>query len=166
MLLTELDRSAANLLEQFATQLAAIDGFDLPETQYVVPANAPWDGPALAVELGPIVQGQPGMPIATGFIVAQVSNFTATFYVQLLREVPGLSVQGQIIEMIPDSDVMFAAGEAYMRDSSALIQAAIAVHAAFTATSPGEGFVIGPLVPLGPFGGLVGQRLSLEFSLS
>lgn len=164
MKLTSLADSAQTLLEQLAIQLAIL-GVDVPPSQYVGSGIIPWDGPSLTLYLGTIGQGQPGVPIGTSFQTAESTILWCTFYAQLLREVPSLQPGSMVGTMVPDADELGGAGALSISDAQGLTQAAIVIHQDYTATDPGQGFVIESVTPLGPDGGLAGMRLALSMSL-
>ena len=165
MKLPTLAADAQDLLEQFAQQLDDL-GVVVPPSQYVGSGIIAWDGESLTVTLGTIGQGQPGMPIGTTFIPGDVSVMWATFYVQIIRIAPALSGEGFTSDLTPSPETLGGAGQEAVNDGRALVQAAIAIHASYSATGPGEGFVIGPLMPLGPEGGLSAMRLQIDVSLA
>ena len=165
MRIDQLPAGAQNLLEQFATELAAL-GIDVPPAQYVASGTPAWDGESLTVYLGGISQGQPGAPFGGTFQVAAATVLWATFYVQILRETAALYGEGWATDMTPSAEVLGEAGLQLTGDAAALAQAAIAIHGHYLATGPGEGFVIDSVNLLDPDGGLAGSRLALHLSLS
>ncbi len=161
-----LGSAAQNLLEQFAAELAKIDGFEVPASQYVASGLVSWDGESLTVRLGSIDQGQPGAPFGGTYVGVVATQLWATFYVQILRETAGLTGEGFAPDMTPSPDVLDVYGQTALSDAGALAQAAIAVHAAYSVTGAGEGFVVGPVTPLGPDGGISGMQLAVHVSLT
>jgi hypothetical protein len=175
----QLGAAAQQLLGAFINQFEQL-GIDIPESRYVASGIVPWDGPSLTVNLGSITQGQPGIPHGVTYQPAKSTNWTASLYVQIIRPAPNLYGEGMAESMIPDADQLGRAGTQSLNDAGALTQAAVQIHGmagqrggftdtgAFTGgvTGPGEGFVIGPVIPLGPEGDLSAMRITLEFSLT
>ncbi len=163
--LLDLPGAATRILATFTTHLEAL-GVDVPERRYVAPGTLiPWDGEQLVVNLQQIQQGQPGAEIGTTY-VPQATNLQAQFSVSIVRPVPALNADGPLVAMIPDSTQIGEAGTVFMSDAAALVRAALEIHTAYALTGPGEGFVIGPCIPLGPEGGHVGYRMLITLSLS
>ncbi len=164
--LDDLPGAAEAILAAFAAQLEA-QGVDLPDRQYVAPAlMTAYDGPQLTVMLGDVSQGQPGSAYGGTFIPPQAINFQAMFIIELLRAVVSLVMDGTAAEMIPDADDLNSDGLTLMTDAAALVVAATTIRAAYTLTDPGQGFVVGPLQPVGPEGAVAGHRLQITVSLS
>ena len=164
MKLATLGASLEALLADFAAELTAA-GASVPAVQYVGAGQIPWDAESLTVYLGDIAQGQPGMPTAQSFTSATPINLSATVHVQILRAV-SVTEDGIGTINIPPMSAMNADGVQAMNDAGALLQAAIAIFAKYEVTSPGEGFVITSLTPMGPEGGLASVQLTLSVSLS
>ena len=170
--LTDLPGTAEKLLAAFVAQLEAQD-VELPERRYRAPGSMiVWDGEQMTVALMGIDQGQPGVVIAQS-MVASALSLSAQFSINLVRQVTGLQADKPFSASIPDEDVMDGDGVVMLGDAAALIRAASEIHAqdsntggkAFGVISPGESFVIGPLQPLGPEGGLAGTRLLISLSV-
>ncbi len=159
-----LAAAAENLLGLFATELTAL-GVEVPEAQYVGSGLIPWDGESLTIYLGDIGQGQPGAPFSGTPQPAAVTVLRCTIWVQLCREHPSLYDAGARL-MLPDPPALDTAGQTSVLDAASLMQAAMAIHATYSATGPGEGFAILGVQPLGPEGGLAAMRLGLDMSLA
>jgi hypothetical protein len=155
--------AAPALLAAFIKQLEA-HGVTLPERQYIAPGTIPvWDGEQLVINLQDVQRGQPGAPVAqTTLPVPTV--LAAQFSIQLVRVVPALTDGG--LEMaIPEASTIGQSGVQAIGDADALMEAAIAVQEAHTATEAGMGFAIGPLMTLGPEGGCAAVMLKVTISL-
>lgn len=159
-----LGATAQSILGAFGEQLEA-QGVTLPDRRYVAPGQGiPWDGEQFVVVLQYVQQGQPGRPMAQSFMPGSES-FTAQFAVAIVRGVPALSGEGPLGPQIPSDQELGEAGAAAMDDAQALTEAGVAVHANSTVTGLGMGFVVGPVAPVGPDGGLAGHRLLIDLSL-
>ena len=166
MKLASLGTAAETLLADFIAQLTAL-GYNVPSIQYVANGTIPWDGESLTVNLGTFVQGQPGQPFSGTFPDGGIgTNLTLAVFVQILREVPVPKDGPGNTLIMPSEPQLNASGVQAFSDAAGLVQAAIAIHASYEATDPGEGFALGDLTPLGPEGGLAGVRLALHVSLS
>jgi hypothetical protein len=163
--LPTLSTDVEALLGDFVEQFAAL-GVDPPVAQYVASGLVPWDGESLTVSLGDVNQGQPGAPYAGTYVTGVETTLAVALGVQVLREVPVISGDGYGQMMVPGAAQLNAAGLQTFSDAQALLQAAVNIHVAYEATGPGEGFAIGPLITLGPDGGLAGVRLQLHLSLA
>ena len=164
--INDLGATAEAILNAFATQLE-LQGVELPKVQYVAPGSMiAWDAPSLTVALETITQGQPGAPFGQTYQIGTVTELSASFGILLIREIPALTSEGSLDDMIPSQFVLDTAGQSILGDAANLVKAAIAIHDKYLITSPGEGFVIGPITPLGPQGGMAGHKLNLEISLS
>ena len=163
--LANLPQTAQLLLSLFEAQLTK-QGVKIPERVYVPPGALPvWDGEQLTVSLMGIGQGQPAAQEPQSFI-PQAVNYYATFSVNLVRAITMISTEGFITGEIPTAAQMGADGAVLLADAAALIQATSAVHTAYTLTTPGEGFAMEGLMPIGPAGGLAGMRVLLSFSVN
>lgn len=163
--LPDLSGTAARILAVFAEHLEAL-GVTLPDRQHVAPGAVPvWDGEQLVVHLSTIQQGQPGAEIGTTMAPTAVT-FVAQFAVTLVRSVQSLQPDGPLAAMIPGDADISADGAMVLGDAAAVIRAAAEIHGSYDLAGPGEGFVIGPLIPLGPQGGLAANRLLLALSLT
>ena len=161
-----LGEVAATLLEGFIAQLKA-QSIEVPERTYVAPGNLiPFDGEQLVVSLQDVGQGQPGSPFA-GSYVPGAEILMAQFAIALVREVPALTGEGFVNQMVPEAEELGVAGVAAVEDVSALVFSAIAIHKAHLVTEGGlQGFEVGPCSTIGPEGGLAAARLLVSVSLS
>lgn len=160
-----LGPTAEKILEAFREALIA-RGVELPETQFVAPgADIAWEAEQFTVNLISMEQGQPGRAFA-GTMVPKTTLFYATFAVNLLREVPGLSGEGHVQDMLPSPEEQQAAAFETINDAAMLALAAADVHGGYKITGPGEGFAVGPVTPFGPEGNLVGSRCLVSVSLT
>jgi hypothetical protein len=163
--LLDLPGFAEQVLSDFAAQLTG-QGISVPERQYVTPGSMiPWDGEQFTVTLMGIDQGQPGQGQAQSQVPQAVAYY-ASFSLNLIRKVPVISTEGFAAQSVPTAEDLDASGQTFIADAAALILAASRIHTAYLETPPGEGFVAGPLQPVGPEGGLAGSRLLLTVSLS
>lgn len=157
-----------NLLDDLVSELVGLD-VCVPKAQYLSPGGIiPWDEESITVYLGEIQQGQPGHPVATTYLSAIEAQFFARVFAQIVRKqtaVPGSDSFSASANM-PSVAQMTADACQAMTDAAGLLTAAQLVHASYLASSPGEGFVVGPLSTLGPDGGLAAVRIALEISLS
>jgi len=161
----DLGAVAARILARFAERLAAMD-VDLPERQYVAPGSqVPWDGEQFVVHLMQLESGHPGSPTAIPGL-PRAANIAVQFGVALVREVPALTGEVPLGEMIPDAAALGAAGAALIADASALMQVAIEIGEGYEIVDPGMGWLVGPAVTLGPEGGLAASRILLTMSVS
>ncbi|HWF25174.1 MAG TPA: hypothetical protein VG275_06995 [Solirubrobacteraceae bacterium] len=163
--LTDLSGFAARVLSAFDAQLAQ-QGVSLPSRQYVTPGSmVPWDGEQLTVSLMGIDQGRPGGTVTTS-IVPQATIFYASFSVNLIRAIPTINTEGFSAGETPTAEDLGASGGQLLDDAAQLVLAASAFHQAYLLSDPGVDFVVGPLSPVGPEGGLAGSRMLLSLSLS
>jgi hypothetical protein len=163
--LADLPGVAEQLLQDFAAQLTE-QGVTLPPRQYRTPgAMVPWDGEQFTVSLIGIDQGQPGGQV-TVTVVPQALALYAQFSLNLVRKVAILNVESFAASQVPSAAALDSSGEQLISDAQQLILAASQLHLRYQVTGPGEGFVIGPLQPVGPEGGLAGSRLLVGLSLS
>jgi hypothetical protein len=163
--LRDLPAGGREVLAAFERHLQAL-GVELPERRYVAPGNLPvWDGEQLVVNLQQVLQGQPGAPSLQPARPPQIRVFAAQWALTLVRSVPALEVDGPVAEAIPDSPEMEEAGSEALADAAALLLAAQAIHEAYELTTPGQGFSIDTVRPLGPEGGLAANQLLITISL-
>ena len=169
---TSIVEAATSLLALFVAQLTTVsldpaNAFTLPQAQFVAPgSDVSWDSESLTVWLQDIGQGQPGAQFSGTYMPASVTNLYATFNVQILRAVAGLSGGGGIDQMMPEPEALMASALVTLNDAEQLLKAAVAIHANYSFTGPGEGYVIGPITPVGPEGGLVGTRCPIQVSVT
>lgn len=171
--LANLPDAGERLLAAFVDQLE-VQGVDVPDRRYRAPGTMiVWDGEQLTVALVTIDQGQPGMVLAQS-MVASARVMFAQFSVNLVRVVASLDGEKPFGGgAVPGGDTMDVDGAASMADASALITAANQIHALdsnslgqkYGLVMPGESFVVGPLQPLGPEGGLAGHRLLVSLAV-
>lgn len=147
--------------------LGELPGFDVPVERFVaIGQQPPWDGELLAVSLLGINQGpEPGTELGMTVRPAAAVVFHAQFAVTLLRQVTILNNDGSVNEMLPTSIEMLADGEALIGDAGNLVWAATQVYQRQIVTDYGQGFVIGPCLPLNPDGGYAGTRLAIAVSV-
>lgn len=164
--LQNLAGGANQIWAAFATELEAL-GVILPERQYRAAGSMiVWDGEQFTVALMGIDQGDPGVAQGTTFIPPSAAHFHAAWSVNLVRTITTMASEGFVDMEIPTAAEQDADGVSLMGDAAALLLAAQAVHESGAVTDPGQGFVIGPLAPLGPEGGLAANRLLITLSLS
>lgn len=162
MSVLELGRKTLTLFE---AQLEA-QGVELPkDRRYIGPGVLPaWDGEQLTVNLQQLTQGRPGAPFV-GTYISGAETLQAQFAVSLVRVVPALEAEGQLEAMIPEAGELSASGEQTITDAEALMDAAVAIHAANTLVEQGKGFAIDGVSPMGPEGALACNRLLFTVSL-
>ena len=163
--LQTLPAVAEKILSLFTAELTA-QGVTVPSRRYVTPGGLiPWDTDQLTVSLMSVDQGQPGIGDTTTMI-PQAVVFYASYSVNLIRAIPVVNTEGFAGTQLPTAAELDESGQQLQTDAGALLLAAAAIHIGYTLTDPGQGFVIGPLQPVGPEGGLAGSRLMLTISLS
>lgn len=163
--LLDLPGVAEQLLSDFASQLTE-NGVALPERQYRSPGSmVVWDGEQFTVSIMTSAQGQPGIGQPHS-VVPQAVVYYATFSLNLVRAIAVINTEGMAEAEIPTADEMDEDGVSLMADASALIYAASQIHQQYLVTAVGEGFAVEGLQPVGPEGGLAGNRLLVSLSLS
>lgn len=166
MKIATLGDSMQSLLDLFVEYLPTFN-VEVPDSRYVGAGQIPWDGESLTIYLSNITAGQPGAPFGLPMQVASMLSFSATLYVQIIREISNVGTSGGSFGlMLPDTSSMGADGLAAMNDAQGLVRTAVDIFANYYATDPGEGFKIGDVSPLGPEGGLAAMRLALDISLT
>lgn len=160
MKLGDLGQASSDLLALFVAKLTPLVEF-LPESRYVSAGQIAWDGESVTVYVAEIAEEPPG-----GTFTPPTGAMSVTLYVQILREVVGLSNNGPLVGMIPNADQLNTSGMMSLNDAGALVIAAFQIHQDYSATSPGESFEIGPLQPIGPEGGFAAMRLALKLAMS
>jgi hypothetical protein len=163
MNLVGLGDSATQLLANFASQLVSL-GVDVPNLQYVNAGELAWDGDSLTLNLGSIAQGKPGSAVATSYVSPDTITTSATMYVQLLRTVDTVGIQGQRVNT-PSKTRLQKEGVVSFNDAGALMQAAINLKAKNIPVQLGIDFSIGSVMPVGPMGGMAANRLELNVIL-
>jgi hypothetical protein len=166
--LANLGATARLILDQFivAYRQLAPPGTYLPDRRYVAPGSGiPWDGEQLTVNLITIDNGQPGAPQSQPEAPYGVT-FYATFGVCLVREVPGLSLEGGAAQMTPDAREIGNAGVDLINDATLMIEAGHLMHAEYVLTNPGIPYVTGPVMTVGPEGLLAGNLLRITLQLT
>lgn len=159
MNIATLGDDVETLLEDFVTQLKALS-IPIPPLVFVGSGEIAWDGPLLAIHLVNMPPGEPNQPIGNPR-VADEYNFNTALFVTLLRQVASIG-PNSARSRTPSAKVMNAQGKASFNDAAALVLAAVEIFGAYQATTPGEGFRIVTVEPLGPQGGLAGSRLRVD----
>lgn len=167
--LADLPAVLERALDLFSSQLLG-QGVEIPERRYVQAGSMPvWDGEQMTVGLMGIAQGQPGHGYA-GTFIPEALNLYATLFVLVIRPVASIQDDGTAEMEIPTAQEQDEDGKSLAADAQALVLAASNIHRASMTgqglTGPGEGFSIDGLQPLGPEGGMAGNRLLLSISLS
>jgi len=164
--LSALGTSVSELLDAFIEELAKIPDYFMPPNQYVGAGEIPWDGEGLYVYLGATGVGQPGQPQTQNIPSTKAVFTTIGVYVMIIRPASTFGY-GSGESPLPASDTQLnAEGIQLITDAGALIKAALAIKKNHQIVSaPQAGFVIGPIVPIGPLGGLAAMRLYLELSV-
>ena len=163
MQLIGLGQSAEDLLAAFKTELVAC-GIELPKMSYIASGEIPWDGESLTLALGTIQQGQPGKNATNSARSPDNIITTATFHVMILRKCAVVGDEGTRLS-IPTRAKMNAEGIQAIDDAGALMQAGILIKANQTIVPLGVDMAIGPVLPMGPAGGLKAMSLACEISL-
>ncbi len=169
--LQNLPGGAQAIWTAFAAQLTSL-GVSLPERQYRAAGSMiVWDGEQFTVALMGIDQGDPGLAIGQSFTPPTAAHYHAAFSVNLVRHITVVSTEGFADMSIPSAVEQDADGTNLLSDAAALIIAAQQIHQQCSTqpggiVDPGQGFLIGPLAPLGPEGGLAANRLLITVSLS
>jgi hypothetical protein len=169
--LSNLPSGAKQIWTAFAAALTEL-GVSLPERQYRAAGSMiVWDDEQFTVALMGIAQGQPGVEFGGTYIPPSAATYHASFSVNLVRKITVFRDEGTGDMEIPTPEQQDSDGANLMSDGAALILAAQAIHEACSQApggivDPGQGFVIGPLAPLGPEGGLAANRLLISLSLS
>lgn len=163
--LPTLGADATQILAAYVNELTLL-GVKVPSRQLVAIGQIPvWDGAQLTVNLLGIDQGQPGRPFGGTYQPPSASVVAARFSVSLIREIPVVK-GGPRAARVPDAATMTTFGAQIIQDAAALVQASIAIHQAASITSQGQGFEVGPCVPVVPDGGLAGSVITINVSLS
>jgi hypothetical protein len=166
--LGDLPGAAQALLEQIEDALVTLQGGAfLPTNQlgsvvaYLAPGSqVAYDSAGLVVNLVTVRPGAPGQPIST-FIHWQAMTQSAQFAITLLRECSTLNDDG-----IPTPATINDDAVTSLTDAQALWQAMVDVMAGYKWTEPGVPIAIVGCDSLGPEGGLIAARLTVEVSLS
>ena len=163
--LADLGTTAERILAAFVVALEA-QGVDVPGVRFVSPgADLAWDGEQLSVNLLGIDQGGAGVPEGVT-MYPTATRFAAQFSVMLIREVPALSEDSRLENMLPSPQEAQAAAERTINDAGGMALASVAVHAQYLVSGPGEDFVVGPVAPFGPQDGLVGTRCLVTLAVN
>jgi hypothetical protein len=164
--LSALGESVSELLDAFIEQLNAIPGYLMPPSSYVGAGEIPWDGPGLYVYLGSTGVGQPGAPQSQNIPSTKAIFQTIAVYVMIIRPASTFGYGSSEMPMNVSDEQLNAEGIQLITDAGALIQAALNIKKAHQIVSaPQAGFVIGPIIPIGPLGGMAAMRLTLELSV-
>jgi hypothetical protein len=160
-----LVNAATNLLGLVSASLTEA-GVSVPARSYIAPGGSvAADGEQLVVVLSKIEEGQPGMP-GGGYNVSPMTFNSLTLAVSLLRPVPTIKngTAGKV--SIPSASQLNAAGTLMMTDSIALWNAARSIKAnpSLLGLAPNQPFVLGPLTPYGPDGGIAGHTMEMAWS--
>lgn len=151
--------AAQALLDSFTTGLEA-QGIAVPSIRYVAPgSNIAFDGAQLVVGLGQLDQGPAGgsnMPLPP-----HLTQHRVEFTVLLLRAVATITDRG-----MPSADEIAADGATMLTDAAALFAVGESLKNNYALVPPTAAIVIGPLIPLGPEGGLAGSRLTIAWTVT
>jgi len=154
-----LQELAEGLLAYFAAGLEA-EGSQVPRIQYVAPgANIAFDGEQLVVGLSTLDQGTAGG--ANAPTVPGLTQHRVEFTVLILRAVAAITDRG-----IPTAEQVTSDGLASLTDAANLFAVGEKLKNTYALVPPTAGIIIGPLVPVGPDGGLAGQRLTLGWTVT
>ena len=120
-----------------------------------------WDCDQLTVSLVGVSQGQPGQQVSTSQRPGLETQWV-TYLVQLVRCVPGFTDED---DNIPTSDELDASAATLMADADALWTALEDVRTSGVLFRASRGGAIGPLVPVGPQGGMAGHSIRVSWPL-
>ena len=164
--LQDLPGVADQLLAIFGAQLVEL-GVQLPARQYRNPSSlVAWDGEQFTVSLMGIAQGQPGRMIGQTIRPPQALHFYASFALTIVRLVSVINTDGFADVEIPTASEIDADGVTTLSDAQALILAASRVYGQHSITSPDEGYEIAGVTPVGPEGGMAGNRLIVNLTVN
>lgn len=125
---------------------------------YVSPGSVPvFDGPALIVNVGLIRQGDP-RGSQTNVQLPDELVITVQFIVTLIRTTPSVDDSGTAA---PPS-VIGQAAVAAISDQTAVWNALVSIWADYSFTDMGDGFSITGIESIGPEGGLIATRATIE----
>lgn len=156
-----LPAQGANLLALIAQGLAGY-GIAVPQRQFRALGTTPaWDDEQLTVSFISLDQGQPGAT-SGGIQRGGMETQMVSWLVQLVMAVPALND----VTIIPTAQEQDAAAVLAMEASEALWRTLVDIRADGQLFRPPLGGAIGPLIPIGPSGGLLGYASHFSYGLA